>query len=322
MPGRMPAMDDRSWHGGLSSGAVCDLIELGLQFSTRLEGGFDDDGSEFGGIHMVKRAGDPQKQTVVGQVQSLTRGLLLLECLAEVEDGTTLSDLAMQAGLAASTTHRLLNTLERKRFVYQDESRGRWFVGVNAFYVGNAFLNGRDVVAQARPVLRTLMEDSGETANLAVVDDGEAVMLAQAQSHEMMRMMVPLGSRSPLHASGVGKALLAAMSSTDIAAVLHKHGLPQITEHTVRSPAVLRETLAEVRIRGWAFDDEEHAVGLRCVAATVHDEHGDALAAISVSGPRSRITDQRVSEFGGKVASAAAKLTRTIGGKPPDWTRE
>ena len=243
---------------------------------------------------------------------------MLLEAISEAEEGISLSDLAMQVGLAPSTTHRLLNTLEQLRFVHQDIELGRWYVGGNAFHIGNAFLNTRDFVAHSRPYLRRLMEESGETANLGVVDDAEAVILAQVQCREMMRMMVPLGSRSPLHASGVGKALLAQMDDDEVAAVLHRRGLSAITEHTIRSAPALREALAEIRSRGWAQDDEEHAIGLRCVASAFYDEHGEALGAVSISGPRSRILDTRLPQLGRLVADVAAEITKELGGRQPE----
>jgi len=264
-----------------------------------------------------RRAGGTGRPPAVGQVQSLSRGLLLLETVAEAEEGVTLSDLAMQVGLAPSTTHRLLNTLEQRGFVQQDVELGRWHIGVQAFHIGNAFVNGRDFVAQSRPFLVRLMEECGETANLGVEDEGEAVMLAQVQCREMMRMMVPLGSRAPMHASGVGKALLARMSDEEVGAILHRRGLAAITEHSIRTPESLRKELERTRARGWAYDNEEHALGLLCVAATLHDEHGQAVAAISLSGPRSRIPDERVSVLGRLVADIAADATRTLGGRAP-----
>lgn len=259
-----------------------------------------------------------RSSTPAGQVQSLGRGLLLLEAVAEAEEGVSLSDLAMQVGLAPSTTHRLLNTLEQRGFLQQDMELGRWHIGVQAFHIGNAFLNGRDFVAQSRPFLVRLMEEAGETANLAVEDEGQAVILAQVQCREMMRMMVPLGSRSPMHASGVGKALLAWMSDKQVTAILHRHGLAAITEHSIRTPEALRKQLELTRARGWAYDDEEHAVGLRCVAATVHDEYGRAVAAISLSGPRSRIPDERVPALGRLAAEVAADATHKLGGHLPN----
>lgn len=267
-----------------------------------------------------KRRGRPASgKTVTGHSQSLDRGLILLERLAQTERGLTLSDLAQQVGLAPATTHRLLGTLEQRGFVQQDEELGLWHVGVQAFTVGQAFLRSRDVVAAARPFLHRLMEQAGETANLAMPDDGMAVFLAQVESREMMRMIVRLGSRAPLHASGVGKALLAAMDEPAIEAVLHRHGLARITANTIASPGELHQALAEIRRQGYAVDDEEHAIGLRCVAATLHDEQTRALAAISLSGPKARIADARTAELGTLIARTAAAITASLGGRLPDW---
>jgi len=253
----------------------------------------------------------------VGSVKALDRGLSLLECLAESERGMTQSDLAMTVGIPPATTFRLLNTLEQRKFVYQDVERGLWFVGQRAFQTGSAFLESRDFVVKARPYLRQLMEQSGETANLAVAENGRAVILAQVQSHEMMRMIVPLGSQSPMHASGLGKALLASMNDEAVSSILHRHGLPAITKHSITSPEQLRQALEEISARGWAYDDEEHALGLRCVAATIHDEFGNALAAVSISGPKSRIPDNKFPGLGQLVSKTAAEITATIGGQMP-----
>lgn len=250
-----------------------------------------------------------------GQSQSLLRGLALLERLADADGGVTLTDLAQRVGLSPSTTHRLLNTLESTGFVLRTEPLGLWHIGVKAFIVGSSFLANRDLLAQAHPYLRHLMELSGESANLAVLDEYDAVVVDQVQCGELMRMHAKLGSRVPLHASGLGKALLAAMPDSAVERILHKRGLPRITPHTLDTPARLWEALVEIRQHGYTYDDGEHALGLRCLAATIHDEHGEPLAAISIAGPASRIPDARVSELGLMVARTAADITRAIGGR-------
>lgn len=257
-----------------------------------------------------------------GQVQSLIRGLTILERLAEAEDGDTLSDLAQRVGLAPSTTHRLLKSLEQMRFVSHDTQLGRWFIGVQTFTVGNAFLYHRDFVEVARPVMRRLMEESGETANLFVLDDGEAVTLSQVPCREMMRMFAKLGGRAPVHASAAGKALLAALPDDEVSAILHRRGLARFTPSTIDTPSGLRKELQEIRRCGYAIDDEEHAVGLRCIASAVHDEYGDAIAAISVSGPRARIGRDRLPTLGNMVVEAAAEVTESLGGRLPSWRLE
>jgi IclR family acetate operon transcriptional repressor len=270
----------------------------------------------------TRRRGRPPRSSArngTAQVQSLSRALSLLECIAASESGITLSDLAQQVGLAASTTHRLLNTLEQHGFAALDGDRGVWFVGVRAFTVGNAFLADRDVVSIARPFMRRLMEHAGESVNLAILDDAKVVFVAQVQCREMMRMLVRLGGRAPVHASGAGKALLAALEPSQVHALLARHGLERFTANTLGTHGALTADLDRVRARGFAFDDEEHAVGLRCVAATVHDELGDAVAAISLSGPRARITDDRIARLGALVIDGANEITRAMGGRAPAW---
>ena len=253
------------------------------------------------------------------QVKSLVRGLSILDRLAEAQDGIALTDLAQRVGLPASTTHRLLNTLVAQGFVRQDEPSGRWMIGVECFAVGNAFLYSRDFVSVSRPYMRRLMEQSGETANLSVLDDGQAILLSQVECHEMMRMLARLGSRTPLHASGVGKALLAALPEKEVSNILHRRGLPRMTETTIDTPEKLMQDLQQVRVRGYAVDDEEHAVGLRCVAATIHDEYAEPLASISLSGPRARISRERMAGLGSLVLEATTEITAALGGRLPAW---
>lgn len=251
------------------------------------------------------------------QVQSLTRGLSLLEALARAEGGLTLTDVAQRVQLAPSTTHRLLATLEKMGYVYQAGDLGRWYVGLQAFTVGASFLANRDFVAQSHPYMRRLMEQSGETTNLGILDGTEAVFIDQVQCRETMRTIVKLGSRAPLHASGVGKAIFAAMPDDEIDAILKVKGLPRITANTITSPETMWAAIRVIRQRGWSFDDEEHAIATRCVAAPVYNEHAEVLGAISVAGPVTRLPDERIKQLGPLVSHVAEDLTHRLGGRWP-----
>ena len=251
------------------------------------------------------------------QVQSLTRGLSILECLAGSEGGLTLTDIGHRVALPPSTTHRLLATLEKMGYVYQAGDLGLWYIGLQAFTVGTSFLANRDFVAQSHPYMRRLMEQSGETANLGIIDGTEAVFIDQVQCREMMRTIVKLGSRVPLHASGVGKAIFAALPDDQIDAILKVKGLPRITANTITSPETMWASVRVIRQRGWSFDDEEHALGTRCVAAPIYDEHADVLGAISLAGPSSRLPDERIKQLGPIVAHTAEELTHRLGGRWP-----
>jgi IclR family transcriptional regulator, acetate operon repressor len=251
-----------------------------------------------------------------GHTQALSRGLAVLAALAATEGGATLTTLADKLAMPAPTAHRLLATLAEAGYVQQGAA-GEWLIGVSAFRVGSAFLDHRNLVAQAYPFLKRLMEQSGETTNLAVIDDGEAVTVEQVPCRELMRMSGKLGARSPLHASGVGKAMLAAMDPTASAAVLAQRGLLRHTARTITSADDLSAELRATRARGYAIDDEEHAAGMCCVAAAIWDENGEPWAAISLAGPTSRITPERVAILGRLVRATADDVTAALGGHPP-----
>lgn len=252
-----------------------------------------------------------------GQVRSLTRALSLMRHLAASGDGMTLTELSEAAGLPPSTTHRLLTTLESERFVRPDPHGGLWRIGVAAFFVGSAFARSRDTLALVRPYLRRLMEMSGETSNLFLESDGEAVCIGQIESRHAMRAITGVGGRIELHSSGAGKALLAHMDPARRTLLMSSMNFTRITPSTLADRPSLEETLQQVRQAGYAIDDEEHALGLRCVAAPLFDEFGHAVAAISISGPSARIPMDRLETLGQLVGKAAIEATRDFGGSPP-----
>jgi len=247
----------------------------------------------------------------------LARALSILNTLAANGAGMTLTGLVSALGLAPSTVHRLLTTLQNERYVRFDRDSGLWQVGVQAFVTGSGFLQSRDLVTIARPYMRKLMGESGETVNLAVVESGEMIYLAQVESQEMMRVLAKPGARVPLHGSAVGKVLLAEFDEAEVAKFVSHRGLPRLTERTIVDGEHLREELARVRARGYALDDEEHALGLRCAAAPIYDEHHEPLAAVSLSGPMVRIPDSRLPELGALVRGIAGEITSALGGRPP-----
>jgi IclR family transcriptional regulator, acetate operon repressor len=251
-----------------------------------------------------------------GSVQAIDRGLAVLAIIAG-SDGLTLTDLAQRAGLAPSTAHRILASLEAHKFVFHDEERGLWLIGVGAFEVGSAFLRNRRLAGIGRVVMHELMEQTSETVNLGIEDSGEVVFISQVEAHSALRAFFRAGSRAPIHASGVGKMLLAEMPEARVKQILYKRGLAKFTERTLVAPTDLFQELAVIGRRGWAVDDEERNLGMRCVAAPIYNEYAEAIAGISVSGPTVRITPERASELGPLVKRAAQEITASIGGHAP-----
>jgi IclR family transcriptional regulator, acetate operon repressor len=264
-----------------------------------------------------KPAGDGDADPRDGGVQSVDRALLIIETLAEDDEGYRLSDLAVRTGLSTSTAHRLLATLEKRRFVQFDRSESKWHVGAQSFTVGATFASRRNFTAQAMPYLRKLRDQTRETANLAVVDDESIIVLTRMESREIMRSLTKVGGRVAMVASGVGKAVLATYSDQDVNAIIRRQGMPRLTEKSIVRPGELFRELQAIRQQGYAVDDEEARIGLRCVAAVIFNDCSEPLAAISVSGMTSRVTLDRLPVLGRMVREVAGELTVALGGVMP-----
>ena len=248
-------------------------------------------------------------------VQALDRGLVLLRALARQEHAT-LSDLALAVGMPASTVHRILATLQVHGFVELDEASQAWQIGVGAYHVGSVFLRRTNIVEAARGPMRALMQATGETANLGLPDGDEVVFVAQVESHAPIRAFFRPGTRSAVHASGIGKALLAVRSRAEIEGLVGRTGLTPFTETTLSTPDRLFADLEKTVARGWSFDDQERHDGMSCIASVVYDTFGAPVAGVSVSGPASRFGPSDIAAIGSQVKETAETITRTIGGIP------
>ncbi|MFO1140657.1 MAG: IclR family transcriptional regulator [Paracoccus sp. (in: a-proteobacteria)] len=243
-----------------------------------------------------------------GGVRALDRALDILDVIA-AGGGLTLSEIAARLGLAPSTVHRVLVTLAARGVAESDGTTQTWHVGPTAFRHGSAFMRRSGLVERARPVLRRLMEATGETANLGILQGDAVLFLSQAETHETIRAFFPPGTRSALHASGIGKALLAHMRGPDLRALLQDMRLERFTPMTLTAPEALMADLALTRARGFSLDNEERSPGMRCIAAPIFDLAGEAAAGISVSGPLSRMEDARIAGIAQTVISAARELS-------------
>ena len=230
--------------------------------------------------------------------------------------GMTLTEIASEMGQSPATVYRILVTLEGRGLVEFDPQEQAWHIGAQAFVIGARFLRRTSMVERARPILRKLMEVTGETANLGVEKEGSVLFLSQVETHANIRAFFPPGTLSPMHASGIGKALLAEMDDERLARLLESKGLASFTSHTITESEALIADLAEIRTRGFAVDDEERNEGMRCIAAAVFDMNGEAIAGLSVSGPTSRVAREEIDRLGHPVIEAARDLTLAIGGVP------
>lgn len=267
----------------------------------------------------VRRRGRPSQPESGAQkgAQALERGIAILQYLAKAGGSSSVTDIAENLELPLSTTFRLLKVLENAEFIYQDAQLGWWHIGLGVFNVGAAYIHNRDVLSVAAPFMRRLMLLSGETVNVAIRNGGEAVLIGQLECQSMVRMCAPLGSRLPLHASGAGKALLYPLMDEELMDLMVKTGLISFTPGTLADLHQLKKDLLLSRERGYVVDKEEHVVGLNCIASAIYNSAGDVVAAISISGPSSRLSVERFDSLGELVRETAQDISTALGLNAP-----
>lgn len=251
-----------------------------------------------------------------GGVQTVDRAANVLRLVSET-DGQSLSEIAEAASLPASTVYRLLTTLQSHRMVEFDEHRQLWYVGLETFRMGAAYLRRRKLAERGRTVMRTLQIETGETANLAVSDDEGVVFVSQVETHEPIRAFFRPGTRGDYHSSGIGKAIMAYFDDTKVE-VIASRGLEKYTDLTLGDLESLKADLAATRQRGYSIDNEERHMGMRCVAVPIFNEYSEPIGGISVSGPSVRVTPEKDDVFGPLVRDAAQEITDLSGGRWPD----
>lgn len=250
-------------------------------------------------------------------VQSVERTLDILEALARAGRPVTLSELSHEVGLHVSTVHRLLATLIERGYARQEAGSGRYTVGSRLLELASGVTDQIDVRAEARPILEKLSSQIGETANLSVRSGDNLVYIDQVQTERLVRMFTRVGSSAPLYCTGAGKLFLAYAGSDNFEHEFNRYllenRLEPRTSQTIIKPQALREELRRIRERGYSFDNEEMEEGVICVAAPIFDRSGQIAAAISVSGPSSRLKEGHISEAIKPVLDAANEISSRLG---------
>src|SRR3954452_4827930 len=240
-------------------------------------------------------------------VQSLERAFLLLELMADEGGEVPLSRLAVGSGLPLSTIHRLIRTLVARGYVRQLPSR-RYVLGPRLIHLGES--SSRTLGSWAGPHLTDLVDGIGETANMAMLDGDRVVYVAQVPSRHSMRMFTEVGRRVHLHCTGVGKALLAQLPRDTARELVERAGMPRRTPHTITDPDEMMAELDRISERGYAIDDGEQELGVRCVAVPVLG--GPGQTALSVSGPEGRVTVESVPQIAELLQATAAELAAEL----------
>jgi IclR family KDG regulon transcriptional repressor len=246
-------------------------------------------------------------------VQSVDRALHLLDLLKEHADGLGITELANRMDLAKSTVHRLLTSLKKHGYVRQDPDTEHYLLGLKLIEMGSVVTQSLEIRKIANPVMNSLVQETGETSHLVVLEDGEVVYIEKIESPYTIRMYSLIGKRAPVHCTGVGKAIIAHLPEERVRRIAEQRGLPKFTEHTITNWEDLLVHLREIREKGYALDREEHETGICCVAAPVFNHQGEPVAGLSVSGPIMRMDEEKVRFCIDRVVHYAKEISQNLG---------
>ncbi len=247
-------------------------------------------------------------------VQSVDRVFDIIEELSCFSRGMHLSDLAAKLNLHTSTVHRLLNTLVQRGYVHKDSSTGKYRLTMRLFEIGSRVIGDSNIVSLAKPMLDHLADITGEAIHLVIPQEDEVVYLYKSDAaSSMVRMGSSVGLHNPMYCTGVGKALLACRSDEEIRTLWNRTKFVKYTKNTITGYEQMLHELEQIRKRGYSIDDEEHEVGIRCIATVVKDIRDIPVAAISISAPVNRLGQEKVLKYSQSLIAAADDISSLLG---------
>jgi IclR family KDG regulon transcriptional repressor len=246
-------------------------------------------------------------------VQSIDRAFDILEALAVEKDGLGVTEIGNRVGLHKSTVYRLLTAMAEKGYIEKNEETGMYRLGFKFVELCSLYLNNVELKTEAQPYLRRLVALSTQPVHLATLVDGEVVYIDKVEGYNSIRMYSAIGRRVPVHCSAVGKALLSGKNEIEIRQMLDNKELNAFTPNTIIDLEKLLQEIKEVKFKGWAEDDEEHELGIRCIAAPIYDYRKQVIAAVSTSGNKNIISREKTQEIVHYVTSAARDISRRMG---------
>ncbi len=249
------------------------------------------------------------------RLQVVDRALALLEALGNQKGDCSLAELASTLKLHKSTVHRLVRVLEQHRLIDKNPVSGRYHLGLRLFELGSKALASTDLRERSRRYLSQIVYETEETVHLCVLDQGEVLYIEKMEPQRSVRLASSVGRRASAHSTAVGKAMLAELPEGELNDIIRRCGLRAVTRNTLTTPAELKAELGAIRARGYAIDDEENEEGVRCVGAAVRNYSGQPAAAISVSGPTFRVTEEKIPILARAVVEAAHTLSAELGFK-------
>ncbi len=264
--------------------------------------------------YLVQPPGAVTSAPKTSTVPAAEKLLVILETIASSKFGLALPEIVKKTGIAKSSAHCLLVTLERKGYIHRSSKTGRYMFGAKLFCLANMSVMGLSLREEAAPLLRALAVSTGLTVYLAILDNGEAMLISKMEPCGSPRLASWIGKRMELHCTGLGKALIAHLPQPELLDFVKSHGLARHNEKTISSCDELLRDLAACTRRGYALDDEEHEIGFRCVAVPISRGDGEVVAAISVAGTTAQIKPATLITLVRSLKETAGSISKCIPG--------
>lgn len=265
----------------------------------------------------IRLSGNGTLQCDKAQSQSTQRAVDVLCCFLDSDTALGITELARRTGLPKTIVHRLVTTLAVNGMLEKDDASAKYRVGPMAFRVGSCFLRGRRIETEALSAMRKVVDKCGHPCHLAILHRDEGIIVAMVDSSLPVKVAVGLGARRDLHATAVGKCMLAHQPPEEIQQILRRVSLVRHTERTITSRAALMKQLAEIRHWGYAFNDQEGTVGIQAIAAPVFDASGAASAALGIPFPANSMPRFDIERLGRLAVDAAKEISARVGGVRP-----
>lgn len=248
---------------------------------------------------------------------AVERALAMLEEVSQASDGLSNAEISRKLNIPKSSASYILRTLETQGYLARDEASGKYRVGLKILSLSRGALGGLDVRGVALPVMRRLMQETGLTCHLAVLDGADAVYVEKVESEGFIRMDTWVGRRMRVHATSVGKAIVAYISEETVKEIMSKGGMEKRTPKTITTLPRLLKELEKVRSQGYAVDDEENNLGARCVAAPIFDQRGAIEASLGLSGTTQQVSPQTMPRILEALKDAARHISMGMGYRVP-----
>jgi DNA-binding IclR family transcriptional regulator len=251
------------------------------------------------------------------EIRSVIKAVRVMEALADADGPVGVTELARQVDMDKSSVSRMLRTLETAGYVSQDPVSKSYLLGLTLVHLGQKVLRRLNLRNAARSSLESLASRSGECAHIAVLVGGRALYIDQAAPLRGVSIDAPIGTLAPLHCTALGKSLLAFQPEAVIESLLPSLNLEAFTRRTLTDIGSVTRDLSQVRERRVSFDDEEFSVGVRCIATPIFKHDNSVAAAIGLSGPSPRVTDERLREWESMLQEEAIAVSMRLGWEPP-----